>query len=120
MQRAATPPGGGNQLRSGENRGIGNRDRWKEIRMKTIRSKAQRPLKVHLSQDKVLHLGPGNEGQISTHDLDRKAVQHLLAEGQIEIVSDGESFTTIEVTGQVHADTHGHHPDLSVKKRGER
>ncbi len=88
--------------------------------MKTIRNKTHRPLKVHLSQDRVLHLGPGKEGQISTHDVDSRGVQHLLAESEIEIVGEGESFAPSGEVDNVHADTHGHHPDLTVKKRGER
>ncbi len=59
--------------------------------MKTIRSKSHRPLKVHLSGDKVLHLGPGKEGQISTHDIERLGIQQLIASGDVEIVGEGQA-----------------------------
>ncbi|MDH3402084.1 MAG: hypothetical protein OES32_12955 [Acidobacteriota bacterium] len=88
--------------------------------MKTIRNTTHRPLKVHLSQDKVLHLGPGREGHISTPDLERTSVQQLLAAGEVEIVGEGEVPGPLHETGHVHADTRGHHPDLTVRKRGER
>ena len=88
--------------------------------MKTIRNKTRRPVKVHLAQGKVLYLGPGKEGQISTHDIDRVGVQHLITEGEIEVLGEGESIAPSGDSEQVHADTHGHHPNLTVKKRGER
>ncbi len=88
--------------------------------MKTIRSRSHRPLKVHLSGGKVLHLGPGKEGQISTHDIERVGVQHLVATGDVEIVGEETAPEPTHVTGHIHADTHGHHPDLTVRKRGER
>jgi len=88
--------------------------------MKTIRNKTRRPLKVHLAHGKVLHLGPGKEGQISTHDIDRVGVQHLITEGEIEVLGEGESAAPSAEAELGHADTHGHHPNLTVKKRGER
>lgn len=88
--------------------------------MKTIRNATHRPLKVHLAPDKVLHLGPGKEGQISAHDVDARGVQRLLGEGAIEIVGEREGVGPAGEAGHVHADTRGHHPDLTVKKRGER
>lgn len=88
--------------------------------MPTIRNKTNRPLKVHLGKDKVLHIGPRREGKISSHDVDRAGVQHLLAEEAIEIFGDREGTAAHEDSGPVQADTHGHHPDLTVKKRGER
>jgi hypothetical protein len=88
--------------------------------MKTIRSKSHRPLKVHLSGGKVLHLGPGKDGQISTHDMEKMGVQHLLATGDVEIVGEAQAPGPIHETLHIHADTHGHHPDLTVRKRGER
>jgi hypothetical protein len=88
--------------------------------MKAIRNKTHRPLRVHLSQDKVLHLGPSKEGQISVRDIDRPGVQRMLAGGEIEIIDEGEAMAPSGSGGMVHADTHGHLPNQTVKKRGER
>lgn len=88
--------------------------------MPTIRNKTTRPLKVHLGKDKVLRIGPRQEGKISAHDVDRAGVQHLLAEEAIEIFGDREGHSTHDGGSQGQADTHGHHPDLTVRKRGER
>jgi hypothetical protein len=76
---------------------------------------------VHLGKDKVLHIGPRQEGKISTHDVDRAGVQHLLAEEAIEISGDRQGHAGHDDDGTpVQTDTHGHHPDLTVRKRGER
>jgi hypothetical protein len=88
--------------------------------MKTIRNKTRRPLKVHLAHGKVLHLGPAKEGQISTHDIDHAGVQHLITEGLIEVLGEGDNVALGAEAEPGHADTHGHHPNLTVKKRGER
>lgn len=88
--------------------------------MPTIRNTTNRPLKVHLGKDKVLHIGPRQEGKISAHDVDREGVQHLVAEGAIEVTGDRHDHANHDDDGQVQADTHGHHPDLTVRKRGER
>ncbi len=89
--------------------------------MKTVRNKSHRPLKVHLSQGKTLHLGPLKEGQISVHDVEAAGVKRLVESGDLEILGDGAQVS--ESGGHAaggHADTHGHHPDTSVPKRGDR
>ena len=43
--------------------------------MKRIVNKTGRPLKIKLSQGRVLRLGPRKEGQIATHDAERESVQ---------------------------------------------
>ena len=89
--------------------------------MKTVRNKSHRPLKVRLSRGKTLHLGPLKEGQISVHDVEAAGVQRLVEAGELEIL--GEGSQAPEGAGQsvaAHADTHGHHPDVSVPKRGDR
>ena len=89
--------------------------------MKTVRNKTHRPLRVHLSRGKTLHLGPLKEGQISFHDVDAGGVQRLLEAGELEIVGEGEQVSEgAAPAGAAHADTHGHHPATSVPKRGDR
>ena len=89
--------------------------------MKTVRNTTHRPLRVHLSRGKTLHLGPRKEGQISAHDVDAAGVQRLVEAGELEIVGDGAPAA--EGAGSAsagHADTHGHHPATSAPKRGDR
>ena len=89
--------------------------------MKTVRNKTHRPLRVHLSRGKTLHLGPLKEGQISAHDEEAGGVQRLVQAGELEIVGEGAhgpEAATPAAAG--HADTLGHHPGTSVPKRGDR
>ena len=89
--------------------------------MKTVRNKTHRPLRVHLSRGKTLHLGPLKEGQISVHDVDAGGVQRLLEAGELEIVGEGQQAAEAGAPAAAgHADTHGHHPATSVPKRGDR
>ena len=89
--------------------------------MATVRNKTHRPLKVHLGSGKVLHLGPAKEGQISDHDLDHRGVKTLVEAGEIEILGGGaqqHEAGSSPAAGQ--AETHGHHPDTSLHRRGDR
>ena len=88
--------------------------------MKTVRNKTHRPLRVHLSRGKTLHLGPLKEGQISVHDVDASGVQRLVEAGELEIVGEGQQVADAAAAPAGHANTHGHHPDTSVPKRGDR
>lgn len=89
--------------------------------MKTVRNTTNRPLRVHLSRGKTLHLGPRKEGQISVHDVEAGGVQRLVAAGELEILGDGASAAgAASSAAGGHADTHGHHPAVSVPKRGDR
>jgi hypothetical protein len=89
--------------------------------MKTVRNKTHRPLRVHLSRGKTLHLGPLKEGQISVHDVEIGGVQRLVEGGELEILGEGApgpEAAAPAAAGQ--ADTHGHHQETSVPKRGDR
>lgn len=89
--------------------------------MKSILNKARKPLKIHLSRGRVLHLGPGKEGQIASQDAERDSFKKLVESGQIEIV--GEGSGPVAATGNLatgHPDSRGHHPSTSAKKRGDR
>ncbi|MCP4204640.1 MAG: hypothetical protein GY769_22250 [bacterium] len=89
--------------------------------MKSILNKSRRPLKIHLSRGRVLHLGPGREGQIATQDADRKSFKKLVEAGDVEIVGEGSGpVTSGGDVASGHPDARGHHPSTSVKKRGDR
>lgn len=89
--------------------------------MATVRNTTNRPLRVHLSSNKVLHLGPRKEGKISDHDLDHRGVKVLVEAKELEILDDGAGQTGSgpgRVSGQ--EETHGHHPGTSLHRRGDR
>ena len=89
--------------------------------MKTVRNKTHRPLRVHLSRGKTLHLGPLKEGQISAHDVEAIGVTRLVEADELEILGEGRQAAEGGASSAApHADTQGHHPDLSVPKRGDR
>jgi len=89
--------------------------------MKTVRNKTHRPLRVHLSRGKTLHLGPLKEGQISVHDEEAGGVQRLLEAGELEILDEGKHGPEAAASSSAgHANKHGHHPGRSVQKRGDR
>ena len=89
--------------------------------MKSVLNKTHRPLRVHLPGGKVLHLGPGKEGQISDHDVDHAGVARLLENKELEIVGDGASPTGAhDGGGAAHEETHGHHPEAGSHQRGDR
>ncbi|SVC78476.1 uncharacterized protein METZ01_LOCUS331330, partial [marine metagenome] len=49
--------------------------------MKTIVNKTGRPLKIRLSQGRILRLSPRKEGQIATHDAERESVRTMVEAG---------------------------------------
>lgn len=89
--------------------------------MFTVVNKTQRPLKVHLPQGKILHLGPRMKGQISPHVRDSAGVQKLVEAGDLEVLDGRETAGTGgAASGSIAPDTHGHHPHTTVRKRGDR
>ena len=89
--------------------------------MKTVLNKTHRPLKIKLSQGKVLHLGPNKEGQIAPKDSERESIQKMIEAGELEIIGDGHKATTSSgTTYSAHPDQQGHHPSTTVKNRGDR
>ena len=89
--------------------------------MRTIVNKTHRPLKIHLPQGKVLHLGPHKEGQIAPHALDSAGVKKLIEAGDIELLGgDVHSDSVAREGGHAATDTHGHHPNTAVHRRGDR
>jgi len=56
--------------------------------MKTIVNKTGQPLKVRLSQGRILRLGPRKEGQIATHDVERESVRTMVEAGEVVVFDD--------------------------------
>lgn len=89
--------------------------------MKSVLNKTHRPLRVHLPGGKILHLGPGKEGQIGEHDADHPGVSRLLESQELEIVGDGAGASSSRgSSGATHTETHGHHPGANSRQRGDR
>jgi len=89
--------------------------------VKTIISKARRPLRIQLSRGRVLHLGPGKEGQIATQDAERDSFKKLVEAGEVEVLGEGSGpIVPGSNVSSGHPDARGHHPSTSVKKRGDR
>jgi hypothetical protein len=59
----------------------------------TVSNKTQRPLRVPLPRGKVLHLGPGKTGQISSDAVEHPQVKALIDTGVIEILDAGPAPT---------------------------
>lgn len=89
--------------------------------MKTIRNKTHRPIRVPLPGGKVLHLGPAKEGQISGSAEEHPGVKKLVEAGTIEVFGVGSADQPTATTGgRAHGETHGHHPQTSVRSKGDR
>lgn len=88
--------------------------------MTTIRNLTMRPLRVPLHGGRTLHLGPLKEGQIAPQDLEGPGVSRLIEAEEIEVIGAGGNPARADGGSSPHADTVGHHPDLTVKKRGDR
>lgn len=88
--------------------------------MELIRNKTTKPLRVPLPNGKTLHLGPRQEGQISVHAVDHGPLMKLVETGDIEFLGSSALHSGREGKTHVHDDTHGHHAQKIVKKRGDR
>ena len=89
--------------------------------MKIVVNKTHRPLKIPLSQGRVLRLGPRKEGQIATQDAEREALKQRVASGDIEIFDDPSRLGATSSAGAAgRSHSQGHHPRFSVAKRGDR
>jgi len=89
--------------------------------MKTIVNKTRRPLKIELSQGRVLRLGPAKEGQITTHDAERESLKRIVEAGDVEIIDDGSPGAGRGSKGPAGmAKSQGHQRQFSGSKRGDR
>lgn len=89
--------------------------------MKTILNTTRRALTIRLSRGKVLRLGPGKEGQVTTQDADRESVKMLLADGDIKVVDEGShAGSGAGATAAGRSNTRGHNASFGVMKHGDR
>ena len=75
--------------------------------MKEIRNLTSRPVRVPLQRGKTLHLGPSQVAQVADKATELAGVQKLIADGQIEVVGDGERVATNKSTGAAKSHTQG-------------
>jgi hypothetical protein len=89
--------------------------------MRVVVNKTSRPLKIHLPQGKILHLGPRKDGQVTPQALESPGIKKMIASGEIEILDhDSQLATHGSGGGGPDADTHGHLPHTKVRNRGDR
>ena len=89
--------------------------------MKTIHNKTQEPLRVALGGGRVLHLGPGQTGQIADDALESKAVKRLIASGAVTVDgSPGRPGEFGEDHGAPREKSHGHAHAGKVFPSGDR
>ena len=89
--------------------------------MKRIVNRTQRPLKIKLSQGRVLRLGPAKEGQIATHDAERESVQKSVQAGEVELFDDvSRSGARTGMGPGGRSNPQAAHRQFSGAKRGDR
>jgi hypothetical protein len=89
--------------------------------MKTIANKTRRPLKIKLSQGRVLRLGPFKDGQIATPDADRESIRRMVEAGEIEIIDDASPGAGRGIQGQAGmTQSQGHRRQFSGSSGGDR
>lgn len=80
-----------------------------------ISNKTQKPIRVPLGGDKVIHLAPRGSGSISAQAAERPAVQRMVERGEITIASETETHETESIG--VARDTGGNRP-ARVQRKG--
>jgi hypothetical protein len=89
--------------------------------MKEVRNLTHAPLKIHLPEGKVLHLGPGKTGRISDHAAQAPAVRRLVDAGELQIIGEGDHVEAEVERGHApHDSTHGHPQPTVVRPKGNR
>jgi len=89
--------------------------------VKNVRNKSRSPLKIPLSQGRVLHLGPLKTGQVQDGDVERPAIKKLIEGDQLEVVGEGSHPSSAsEAPGAVHESTHGHAQKKDTRPKGNR
>ena len=89
--------------------------------MKTIHNQTQKPLRVSLGGGSVLHLGPGQTGQIADEAVESKGVKRLIASGEIALEGgDGRSGEFGDGQGAPREFAHGHIHGNKVFPSGNR
>ena len=89
--------------------------------MKTIHNTTQAPLRVSLGLGKVLHLGPGQAGQIADDALQSRGVRKLIDSGEIAVMgAEGRAGAFDEAQGSPRESAHGHAHGGKVFPSGNR
>ena len=89
--------------------------------MKRIVNKTNRPLKIKLSQGRVLRLGPAKEGQIATQDAERESVKKSVEANEVEIFDEVTRAGARTGAGSgSRSNPQAAHRQFSVTKRGDR
>lgn len=89
--------------------------------MKRIVNKTNRPLKIKLSQGRVLRLGPAKEGQIATQDAERESVKKSVEANEVEILDEvTRAGARIGFGSGSRSHPQAAHRQFSVTKRGDR
>ncbi len=87
--------------------------------MKTILNRTQKPLRVHLHGNKVLHLGPGHSGQIGDDSAEEPSVRKLVEAGEIEVLGAESEHVSAPGTGPAR-ESRGHAPENRAVVKGNR
>jgi hypothetical protein len=89
--------------------------------MRVVVNKTSKPLKIHLPEGKTLHLGLRREGQVTPQALESPGVRTMIEAGELAIPDRGSQHTAHGGEGGgLAADTHGHHPNTTVRQHGDR
>jgi hypothetical protein len=75
--------------------------------MKEIRNKTSKPVRVPLNRGKTLFLGPAQTAQVADKATELAGFQKLIADGQIELLGDGERVATHDGPGVTRSRTRG-------------
>lgn len=88
--------------------------------MTTVNNKTRGPLRVPLPGGKILHLGPGKSGQISSKDAEHPGIKKLVDAASIELVDDDAHQAEGGGGGTGHASTRGHTRGSGSRRSGDR
>jgi hypothetical protein len=88
--------------------------------MKQIRNTTRAPLRVPLGGGRVLHLGPGQTGNVADDAPQLPAVRSMIEEGKLEVLgAEGASVESAE-GGAPREFAHGHGHPTRIFPKGNR
>jgi hypothetical protein len=89
--------------------------------MKAIKNTTHDPLRVPLGAGRVLHLGPGQTGNVADEAPKTPAIARMIKARKLKLVgADDASVETVEVDGTPRESAHGHSQPSHVFPRGNR
>ncbi len=89
--------------------------------MKTIRNTTPGPLRIALGGGKILHLGPGQTGNVADDALRARGLRRLIESGSVQVAGEedrAEGFA--EAQGHPREDAHGHTHPTKIFPTGNR